>query len=118
MTIKGQFHVPIYECDVVITISDHIKSCLNYHYKKHDLQEEGFEFEGLVWRPEGVGKYYVFFDKDSLSVNTINHEKSHLIEWILKDRCIKPQDEIRSYFDGFISKKMDDFFKSRKIKIK
>ena len=115
MTIKGKFHVPIYECDVIITISDRVKSCLNSYYAKHDLEIEKFEFAGLVWRPEGISKYYVFFSFEELDVNTYNHEKSHLIEWILKDRSISAQNEVRSYLDGFVSKKMNDFFKNRKI---
>lgn len=118
MTIKGKFRVPIYECDVNVIISDRIKDCLNYHYGKHDLDKEQWNFAGMVWRPDSVGSYYVFFDKEGLDVNTYNHEKSHLVEWILKDRNISAQNEVRSYLDGYISKKMNDFFKKRKIKLK
>ena len=118
MTIKGYFHVPIYECGVTITISDRVKDCLNAYYRKHDLELEKFNFEGLVWRPEGVADYYVFFDLENLGINTFNHEKSHLVEWILKDRNISAQNEVRSYLDGYISKRMNDFFQKHKIKLK
>jgi hypothetical protein len=118
MTIKGSFHVPIYECDVIITISDRIKNCLNYYLNQHDLQKHEYDFAGLVWRPDGISVYYVFFGTEDLDVNTYNHEKSHLVEWILKDRSISAQNEVRSYLDGFVSKKMNDFFSKRKIKLK
>lgn len=119
MTIKGNFHVPIYECDVVITVSDNINKSFNSYLRKFDYQLHEGGFEGMVWRHDDkVGKYYVFFDTDGLSINTYNHEKSHLVEWILKDRCISAQNEVRSYLDGFISKKMNDFFKSHKLKLK
>jgi hypothetical protein len=119
MTIRGNFHVPIYECDVTIIVTDHTKASLNYYYRRDELKSEDFDFEGLVWRPdERIGAYFVFFDLNSLSINTFNHEKSHLVEWILKDRSISAQNEVRSYLDGFISKKMNDFFQKRKLKLK
>lgn len=119
MSMKGQFHVPIYECDVIVTISGHAKDSLNYYLRKLNYEEHKEDFDGMIWRPnDRVGKYYVFFDDKGLDVNTYNHEKSHLIEWILKDRSISPQNEMRSYLDGFISKKMNDFFQRRKIKLK
>jgi hypothetical protein len=116
---KGRFHVPIYECDVFIVISDDPKKSLNYYLRTNNDTEIDYDISGFCYRPSSqVGKYYVFFEIDSLNNNTFNHEKSHLVEMILEDRSIKARDEVRSYLDGFISKIMHKFLSDRKIKLK
>jgi hypothetical protein len=63
------------------------------------------------------GNYYLFFDLHTIDTNFINHEKSHLVEAILKDRGIRPVDEVRSYLDGYVSEKITAFIKKKKIKL-
>jgi hypothetical protein len=121
MTITGGFNVPIYGCDVKIIISPTLKRSVNYYLRKHGEEKIEFEPAAFFFHPVNNPEksiYYVFFDSDRLTTNELNHEKSHLVEEILKDRDIKPKDEVRAYLDGFISDKMDLFFKRRKGKIK
>jgi len=119
MIIKGSFQVPIFECKVVIVITDNLLKTLNRYYKKYDEKElETEEHGAFFYSPEKAGSpYHLFFEKYDLSVNTINHEKSHLVEQILIDCRIKPIDEVRSYLDGFISSKVTLFFKRRKLRL-
>lgn len=117
MTLNGRFKVPIYECTVIITVSDNIKKSINTYLRMNGDEKIDWNVGGFCYCPD-IDKYYVFFDKDYLSVNTINHEKSHLVEMILKDRDIVAEDEVKCYLDGFISEKFDLFFKKRKFKIK
>jgi hypothetical protein len=118
-TVKGKFYVPIYDCHVFITIADDPVNSLNYYLRKNDDGEIDYKIEGYCYKPNtGVGKYYLFFSWDSLSNDTFNHEKSHLVENILENRNIKPRDEVRSYLDGYISTRMYKFLNDRKIKLK
>lgn len=123
MIIKGYFNVPIYNCRVEIIVSNNLKIIINNLYRKHNYDNDGQEVGALCYNPgdSEPGVYYLLFDKEELSevgLNIINHEKSHLIEYILQDRGIKAKDEVRSYLDGFLSQKIHHFFKKRKIKLK
>jgi len=119
MTIRGQFKVDVYDCTINIIVSDHAKQSLNYYLIKSGDKPLEYDFDGFCFRPgESVSSYYVFFDLETICVNTYNHEKSHLVEYILTDRSISPKNEVRSYLDGFISKKMNEFFIKKKIKMK
>lgn len=120
MTIRGEFEVPIYNCRVNIIVSDNLKIIINNLFRKHNYNNDEQEVGALCYNPGDAedGVYYLLFDKSELSLNFINHEKSHLIEYILKDRGIKAKDEVRSYLDGFLSDKIHSFFKKRKIKLK
>jgi hypothetical protein len=120
MTTKGSFCVEIYKCCVNITICDDILKSINYYLKKWD--NKLLAEEPLAYFMSGVGEdeshYYLFFNRDHINSNILNHEKSHLIDHILKERGIKAHDEARAYLDGYISEKINSFFKRRKIKIR
>lgn len=120
MVIKGSFQVDVFDCNVYILVGDSIRNSINYHLRKCGTGEIDFDPSAFFCNPDlsKIGKYYLFFDVDDLSVDIVNHEKSHLVEQILTDRDIKPVDEIRSYLDGFLSRKIHMFFKNRKIKLK
>jgi len=119
MTITGSFKVPIYECEIKIIISDNLLRSINSRLKKFGDKGLKTEPSAFFYHPGGdCIVYYLFFSFEKLNVNCINHEKSHVVEKILMDCDIKPIDEVRSYLDGFISHKIDLFFKRRKIKLK
>lgn len=120
MTRKGRFKCDVFDCDIFITVSDNLLRSINTYFIKNEDGKLKYCPAGYFYRPGGdaIGTYHIFFDFNSLAVNIINHEKSHLVEEILTDRGIKPLDEVRSYLDGFISHKIDSFFTKRKIKIK
>jgi hypothetical protein len=119
MTIKGEFYVPIYDAFVKIIVADNLLRSINYHLTKHGHKKEEKSPGGYFFYPHYEhGTYYLFFCKNTLTVNAVNHEKSHLIDQILIDRSIKPKDEVRAYLDGFVSNKVDLFFKRRKSKLK
>jgi hypothetical protein len=123
MTIKGSFKVDVFDCSVHVVIAKSIMSSVNYHLRKAGYKQEDFlhfEPSGFFCNPtpDRIGNYYIFFQESDLTVDVVNHEKSHLVEHILTDRDIEPKDEVRCYLDGYISRMIDLFFKSRKIKIK
>lgn len=118
MVTKGYFHVPIFNCYVNIIISEDLKRVINIYLKK---KEDKIEYEpwAFSWNPsDECANYYLFLGKKTFDIDCLNHEKSHIVDFILEDRNIKPNDEVRAYLDGYISKKIFDFLKNKKIKIK
>lgn len=120
MTTKGSFYVDVYGCNVVIVICDDIVRSINYYFRKWNCKTQIDEPGAMCisGMNEDEGNYYLFFNRKEITWNYINHEKSHLVEYILKERGIKAVDEPRAYLDGYISDKINTFFKKRKIKIK
>jgi hypothetical protein len=119
MVVKTKIPIDIFACKVIVIVADDCKKSLNYYLNSFDEKSIDYEIGGYTFRPGGnMDNYYLFFSKKDLCVNFINHEKAHLTEYILSDRGIKPIDEIRSYLDGWISEKLHDFFKNKKLKIK
>lgn len=124
MTVTGTFKVPIYDAEVKIVVSDtqiNMLRCINNLRRKHKDELEASCPSAYFYHDaesDDDDWYYMFFQFDKLTVNAINHEKSHLVEQILIDVGIKPKDEARSYLDGFISHKVDLFFRRRKKTLK
>lgn len=121
MTIKGRIYIPIFYSKINIVVSDNINLvyrnlCRKYESKVEDLGTgDGYS---VNFNEFCAGHYYLFFVKNKLDVATFNHEKSHIIEYILKDCGISPTNEVRSYLDGYVSEQLDKWFKRRKIKLK
>ena len=123
MTVKTKFNVDVYACVVHVICGDDVRSSINRLCKKHDPKDKAIDYDpdGFCYRPDGkIENYYIWFDRTNITINTVNHEKSHLTEWILKDRNIKPTGEQRAYLDGLISEKFNAFFEyqSKNIKFK
>lgn len=118
MTKTGKFSVDVYDCEVYIVVTDRIKQSINTYLRLNGEDKLQYDVDGYIWRPQSViGKYYLFFDIESLNVNCVNHEKSHLVDFILQDRLIRSTGEVKAHLDGFVSEKINNFFKKRKIKI-
>lgn len=123
MTVRTKFKIDVYSCEVMVICSSDIRKSINYYCKKHDPDDKGIKYEpdGFFLCPDAqIALYYIFFDATSMSVNTVSHEKSHLVEQILKDRNIKPAGEARAYLEGLIAEKIDTFlnYQSKNLKYK
>ncbi len=123
MTYKGSFKIDVFDCEVFIHVSDHIKRVADYQFRKHKFPKEEFittPFSGYFvnFRIASIDQYHLFFDLKDLSVDVVNHEKSHLVDYVLQDRDIKADDEVRAYLDGYISHKLDLFFRKKQLKVK
>jgi hypothetical protein len=119
MVIRGYFKIDVYQCTIHIIVTDDTVRSINSLHNKFNYLPIDYAVEGYVVSSEDtIGDYYVVLDSDRLCVNGVNHEKSHVVEHILQDRGIKPNSEVRSYLDGFVSNKFDLFFKKRKLKLK
>ena len=121
MTIRTKFRVDVYSCVVHIIVCSDVRKSVNYYCKKYDPEDCGIEYkpDGFFFKPfEKIGTYYIWFDLANVTVNTINHEKSHLAEEILKDRGIRAHGEQRAYLEGFLSEKITEFFNHQRNNIK
>ena len=115
MNIKSKFFVDVYDCTVYVIVCRNVKRSLDWYAKKNGESFKTYQAEGYIYSPsEHIGEYYMFLECNSLTANTKNHEKSHLVEYILKDRDIKNTGETRAYLDGYISEQIDKILKKRK----
>lgn len=110
MTKKAKFNIDVFDCTVHVIITDKPKEVINAHFRANDCATIDYAPAGFCanFRANAgrIGNYYLIFDVNFIEVNTVNHEKSHLVEFILTDRSIRASGEIRSYLDGFLSKKI------------
>jgi hypothetical protein len=119
MVIKGHFAIPIYQCYVNVILSDNLKRVINFYLRKAEVKQLDYEPGAYAFSPDdGSSNYYLFLDINDVTFTYLNHEKSHVVDFILQERGIKKQDEPRAFLDGFISDKLVKFLKKRKIKIK
>lgn len=122
MTTKGSFYVQIYNCTVHIIVADDLQRSINYYLRKcgeKPLKKEEIPGAYCLSPDDDCSfEYYLFFGRKTIDINYINHEKSHLVEFILEERGIKAKDETRAYLDGFLSEKINALLKKRKIKLK
>lgn len=116
MTVRGKFRVDVYNCYVYVFYTDQIIRSVNFFCNKFGWDKIKSAVEGYV--VPGNLDYYLFVSKEHCSVDTINHEKSHVVDFILQERSIKSKDEVRAYLDGYVSRRLNKFFKKHKIKIK
>lgn len=117
----GKIFIPIFECTVKVVIAPNDVSMLrsiNYYLRKRKdspwLTPPEAAF--MVEHNDYSDSYILFFNKKNLTVNLINHEKSHVLEQILLDRQIRSTGEVRSYLDGWFSNKLTLLFRDNGFK--
>lgn len=110
---KLDIKLPIYDCSVKIIIESDIKSIVN-RYAAKKKWENGknyltYPVHGLTVSESKMKDYYIFYKTESLTVNTIVHEISHVVDFILNEREIEDKGEAKAYLIGYISEKVFDF---------
>jgi hypothetical protein len=80
------------------------------------MEEEDGDAEAMVFCPD-MSLYYVIFDKQYLSHNSIAHECYHLVRYIKTDRDIT-DDEAGAWLMGHISGYIYKFLQRKKFTIK
>jgi len=119
MTKTNHFRIDVYECVVYVVLSSNIEKAIQSRVRLdgHSDYQDG-DVYGYSYRPDCcVDRYYIFLNTYGLTIDTVNHEKSHIVEWILTDRGIKPVGEARAYLDGYISHKISLLLKRNKLKV-
>lgn len=118
MPIKSTFKVDLFDCKINILFCENVKKSVDRCLKRYGHKPLNVDINGFFFCPGAPSnEYFVFFDIKSISVDLVNHEKSHLVEEILIGKGIRAAGEIRAILDGFISTKIDNILKRRKIKL-
>ena len=66
-----------------------------------------------------VHTYYLLYHPESLTINTIAHEVSHIIDYVFADREMEPEGEPRAYLTGYLTSEIvESTFKKQLIKDK
>lgn len=115
--MKLEIKVPIYDCVCKVIIDKDIDKTINKYAKKNKWGPHNYKVHGLALNPENMKEYYIFYALDSLNVNIIVHEITHLVDFILEDRAIENEAEAKAYLTGFISEKVFDYILKRQLLI-
>jgi len=110
--------LPTYSCQVVIIITDQLRTESDKIYKKYKLkyEEEEGENEGILISPE-IDKYFLLVDIKYLSHNTIAHEIYHAVVRVTEDRGIVDE-EAQAWLCGHLSGVTYKFLEKKNLTIK
>lgn len=109
LTIK----VPVYKIAVHVRFAPEIHKTINSFAKRKSWKDiaiaEGAEVHGLAVSTRNCTDYYIFYDTESVTVNYLIHEISHVIDYIFDEKEIEGEGEARAYLIGHISEKIFDY---------
>lgn len=114
---KFEIKIPIYDCTCKIIIDKDIVKTINNYGKKKKWEKHDYNVHGLAVNPDNMKEYYIFYAIDSLNINIIVHEITHLVDYILEDRAIENMGEAKAYLAGYISEKVFDYILKRNLLI-
>lgn len=114
---KLQVNIPLYNFKCNIIIADEIEKVIARYMKRLKVEfKDDEEYDGYaVFTPQA--KYYIFYAIHSLTPNTIVHEISHIVDYIIEHKDIERTGEARSYLTGYISEKVFNFVLKNKLLI-
>lgn len=119
MKHKLTVRVPVYNFDCEVVFADEIETHINLLRKKQKLEPMEGLVHGYAIGGNDVHKYYLFYGISGLSINTLAHEISHLIDFVLTDRGVDPPTgEPRAYLTGHVTEKIFEFVLKKDIPIK
>lgn len=111
-TIKLQ----TYNCKLIVVVTDTLKSVVNGIYKKLKHKDTfDQEAEGILITVD-IDNYYVVFDTEYLSHNTIAHELYHAVVKITEDRDIV-EEEAQAWLMGYLSEEVYNYLQKNSFKI-
>lgn len=114
--VQHKISVGVYSCTVYVVITEDLTAFakeLNNIYEGAALMDGS---EGFMFTPD-MKIYYVVFDEQYLSHNTIAHELFHLTCAICEDRDVV-EEEARAWLSGFLSENIYKFIEKKKLVIK
>jgi hypothetical protein len=106
---KFEIKVPIYNCTCKVIIDKDIVKTINRYGKRYKWDKHDYNVHGLALSQGDMKTYYIFYSLDSLNINILIHEITHLVDFILEERAIENEGEAKAYLTGYISEKVFDF---------
>lgn len=120
MKLTKVINVPIYNCKVRVIFTDDSATEVRKVLKKCEIKDDDQEdCYGVAVKGVDVHSYYLVYDTKGLTSNTISHEISHLVGFILEDREIDdtPSSENVAYLNGYFNQTIRDFAIKKAIKV-
>ena len=118
---KLDIKIPIYDCVCHIVIGDNIEKVINGYVKRKKWDRtthiEGFRVHGFTVSNSDLKDYYIFYSTESVTVNTVIHEISHLVDFILDEREIEDKGEAKAYLIGYISEEIFNYILKKNLLI-
>lgn len=105
-----------YNCNLIIIITDQLTSEVNNIYKKlnHNDSFQG-EAEGVLLTLD-IDNYYLLYDVQYLSNNTIAHEIYHAVVKVTEDRDIVDE-ESQAWLCGYLAEEVYKYIQKNNFKI-
>jgi len=116
MTKRKTIKLQTYNCNLIVIVTDELKSVVNGIYKKLKHKEIfDQEAEGILITID-IDNYYVVFDTEYLSHNTIAHELYHAVVKVTEDRDII-EEEAQAWLMGYLSEVVYKYIQKNSFKI-
>lgn len=109
--------IEIYKLKCIVIIDKDIRKKINSYSKREKWEiniPDDHDLDGMAINPYNFTSYYLFLSEDSLNVNIITHEVSHLVDYILEDKDVN-DGEARAFLSGFINEKIFDYVIKHKL---
>lgn len=105
-----------YNCNLIIIVTDLLKEEVNSIYKKLNHKEtfQG-EAEGVLLTLD-IDNYYLIYDVQYLSHNTIAHEIYHAVVKVTEDRDIV-EEEPQAWLCGYLAEEVYKYIQKNNFKI-
>lgn len=116
MIQQHKVRVDVYSCNVHIVVTDDMSAYVQELNKQFGCAKDIDDSEGFMFTPD-LKTYYVVFDDQYLTHNTIAHEVFHLSCSICKDRDIK-EEEPQAWLSGFLTENIYKFIDKKNLVLK
>lgn len=113
MLVRKDFINTNYNTTVKFILTDELNKTLKRINKKHKLEHEDCDCEGIVVTVSSE-LFYLIIDISHFSWNTLFHEVNHLSSAICKLRNIEDEESI-SWTSGWIGGELAKLFKTKKL---
>lgn len=116
MIVSQKLRVGVYSCNVTIVVTDDMDAYIKELDDQYGSAARVEGSEGFMFTPD-MKNYFVVFDTEYLSHNTISHEVFHLTCAICEDRDVV-EEEARAWLSGHLSENIYKFIEKKNLVLK
>ena len=113
---QQKLRVDVYACAVHIVVTNDLSAFVADLDHQFGGASSVDGSEGFVFAPD-MRTYYIAFDEEYLTHNTISHEVFHLTCAICQDRDVA-EEEARAWLSGYLSENIYKFIDKKNLVIK
>lgn len=117
MKVQKVIKIPTYGCNVTIIVTDNIAVEINKIYQKYKIAAVFEDDAEGAFVTINLDDYYLVFENDYLSHNTIAHEIFHATVRVTEDRTITDE-EAQAWLAGSLTGDIYKFLEKKNLPIK